>query len=90
MSTLLTGYIRNGRVELNEPINLPDGTVVVVARAFTNDDEGPMTQDEIAHVLARMKQLQPLEIPDTVHADLDAWEQQLNQRGIARSGEDLL
>ena len=45
-------------------------------------DDGPMSPEEIARVLAAMGQMQPLEIPDDVAADLDAWERKLNQHGI--------
>ena len=52
------------------------------------DDDGPMSPAEIARVLAAMGQLQPLEIPDDVAADLDAWERKLNQHGIDHADED--
>ena len=82
-SILLKGVIRHGRVEVDEPINLPEGTeVVVTTEAATSDNDGPMPPEEIARVLAAMQKLQPLEIPDDVAADLDAWERKLNQHGI--------
>jgi len=31
-----TGFIRNGRVECDEPVSLPDGTRVEIARASKN------------------------------------------------------
>jgi hypothetical protein len=34
-----------------------------------------------------MARLQPLEIPDEVAADLDAWERKLNQRGTDHADE---
>ncbi|MDB5313693.1 MAG: hypothetical protein JWO38_7895 [Gemmataceae bacterium] len=80
-SLLLKGVIRNGRVEVDEPIDLPEGTEVVVSSGTTGHDD-PMSPAEIARVLAAMHQLQPLEIPDDVGADLDAWERKLNQHGI--------
>lgn len=82
MSLLLKGVIRNGRVEVDEPIDLPEGTGVVVAPAATNFDDGPVSPAEIAGVLAAMHRLRPLDIPDAVEADLDAWERRLNQHGI--------
>ena len=51
-----------------------------------------MSPAEIARVLAAMGRLQPLEIPDDVAAELDAWERKLNQHGIDRAereGEDM-
>ncbi|OWK43285.1 hypothetical protein FRUB_02884 [Fimbriiglobus ruber] len=41
-----------------------------------------MAPEEITRTLAAMQQLRPLNIPDEVAADLDAWERQLNQHGI--------
>jgi hypothetical protein len=81
-SLLLKGVIRNGRVEVDESIDLPDGTEVVVTSRTTDPDDGPVPPKEIARVLAAMRRLQPLEIPDDVGADLDAWERKLNQHGI--------
>ena len=84
MAAVLKGVIRNGRVEVDEPIDLPDGTGVVLTPESAGDDGGPVTPDEIARVLAAMLRLRPLDIPDAVAADLDAWERKLNQRGIDR------
>lgn len=82
MSAVLKGFIRNGRVEVDEPIDLPEGTEVVVAPEAAGRDDGPVPPEEIARVLAAMQRLQPLNIPDEVGADLDAWERRLNQCGI--------
>ncbi len=82
MSLLLKGVIRNGRVEVAEPIDLPDGTGVVVAPAATDPDDGPMPPAEITRVLAAMHRLRPLDIPEAVAGDLDAWERRVNRHGI--------
>lgn len=82
MSAVLKGFIRNGRVEVEEPIDLPEGTEVVVAPEAAGWDDGPVPPEEIARVLAAMQRLRPLDIPDEVVADLDAWERTLNQHGI--------
>ncbi len=78
----LKGVIRNGRVEVAEPIDLPEGTAVVVAPEAGGGDEGLVPTEEIARVLAAMHRLQPLEIPASVAADLDAWERKLDRHGI--------
>lgn len=85
MSALLKGVIRNGRVEVDKPIDLPDGTEVVLTPETPGDDDKPVHPEEIARVLTAMQRLQPLEIPDTVAADLDDWERKINQRGIDRA-----
>jgi hypothetical protein len=65
------------------PEDLPDGTAVVLTIGTdVANDEGPMSPDEIARVLSAMGQIRPMEIPDDVAADLDAWEGKLNQHGI--------
>lgn len=85
MSALLKGVIRNGRVEVDEPIELPDGTGVLLTPETPGNDNGPVLPSEIASVLAAMRLLQPLDIPQTIADDLDDWERKLNQRGIDRS-----
>ena len=82
MSPRLKGVIRNGRVEMDTPIDLPEGIEVVVA---PTEDDGPMSPEEIARVLDGMQRLQPLDIPDAVAAELEEWEQALNRRGIDRA-----
>ena len=78
-----------GRVEVAEPIDLPDGTEVVVTTTAGIADDGPVPPEEIAHVLAAMWRMQPLDIPDDVAADLDAWERKLNQHGIDLADEGM-
>jgi hypothetical protein len=81
--TIVRTVIHDRRIEVPAPEDLPDGTEVIlsIGTEVTNDD-GPMPTAEIARVLAAMGQMQPLEIPDDVAADLDAWERTLNQHGI--------
>jgi len=89
MSAVLKGFIRNGRVEVDEPIDLPEGTEVVVDPEAAGRDDGPVSPDEIARVLAAMHRLQPLDISDEVGADLDAWEQKLNRHGIDHAEDGI-
>lgn len=89
-SILLRGVIRHGRVEVDEPIDWPEGTgVVVTPEAVVSDNEEPMPPDEIARILAAMQLLQPLEIPEETAADLDAWERKLNQQGIDNADKGI-
>lgn len=83
MSAVLKGFIRNGRVEVDKPINLPEGTEVELTPKTTGDD-GPVSPEEVARILAAMQRLAPLDIPEAVAADLDAWEKKLNQHSIIR------
>ena len=82
MTTVRT-VIHDRRIEVPAPDDLPDGTEVILSIGTdVADDDGPMSPEEIARVLAAMGRMQPLEIPDDVAADLDAWERKLNQHGI--------
>jgi hypothetical protein len=81
--TTVRTVIHDRRIEVPAPKDLPDGTeVVLTIGTDVADDDGPMSSEEITRVLAAMNQMQPLEIPDDVAADLDAWERTLNQHGI--------
>ncbi len=82
MTTVRT-VIHDRRIEVPAPEDLPDGTEVILSIGTdVVDDDGPMPPEEIARVLAAMGRMQPLEIPDDVAAELDAWERKLNQHGI--------
>ena len=90
MSLLLKGVVRGGRVELDRPIDLPDGTQVVVAPSDPNRDDDVMSPAEIERILKAMHLLEPREIPDDVAADLDAWEKRIEQYGIDHpDGDDV-
>ena len=85
MTTLRT-TIRNRRIEVPAPRELPDGTEVILTIAETpSHEDQPLPPEEIARILAAMQKLEPLEIPAEVAADLDAWERRINQRGIDRN-----
>ena len=89
MTTVRT-VIHDRRIEVPAPEDLPDGTeVLLTIGTDIADDEGPMSPDEIARVLAAMGQMRPLEIPDDVAADLEAWERKLNQHGIDHADKGI-
>ena len=81
--TTVRAVIHDRRIEVAAPEDLPDGTnVVLTIGTEIADDDGPISPDEIARVLAAMGTMRSLEIPDDVAADLDAWERKLDQHGI--------
>lgn len=108
MSTI-KAVVRNGRIETEEPLDLPEGTELLIplpghspndtdgwdnspegiAGTKVPEDDGPMSPEEIARVHAAMQTLLPLEIPDDVAADLDAWERKLNQHGIDNADKGI-
>jgi hypothetical protein len=88
--TIVRTVIHDRRIEVPAPEDLPDGTEVILSIGTdVGDDDGPMSPEEIARVLAAMGQMQPLEIPDDVAADLDAWESKLNQYGIEHADQGV-
>jgi hypothetical protein len=81
--------IRNGKVEVAEPINLPEGSEVVIASTahalFPNcsAEDRPMTPAETAETLAAMDRVEPFDMSDDERASADAWEKQVNEYTIA-------
>lgn len=74
MSTI-TATVRSGRIELDEPLDLPDGTKLMIdlpngAVETVATDESP-NPAEIARWLALMDRMEPLQMTD---AELAAWE----------------
>ncbi len=73
--TTLRGTIRNGQVVMPEPADLPDGTeveIVPVRDMEQTDDEGPMTPEEIARILAAMDKVEPFEMTEEERAAIEA------------------
>ena len=98
-SILMKGVIRNGRVEVAEPINLPDGSeVTITGHAYgkfpgLSDNDRPMTPSEIAETLAAMDKVEPFDMTNEERASADAWEKKVNDYTIAnmdRGIEDVL
>jgi hypothetical protein len=75
-SILLKGVIRNGRVEVAEPINLPDGSEVIITSQI--DGDRAMNQIEIAEAFAAMAKVEPLDMTEEEHAKANDWEKKVN------------
>lgn len=89
MTTIKT-TIRNRRIDVPAPSDMPDGTEVTLTVEPGDSHECEQLQpEEIARVLAAMQKLQPLEIPEDVAADLDAWERKINQHGIGHKDASM-
>jgi hypothetical protein len=83
MITTIRAVVHDRRIDVPAPLDLPDGTeVLLTIGKSVPDDDGPMSPEEIARVHTAMQKLLPLDIPEDVAADLDAFERQLNQYGI--------
>jgi hypothetical protein len=74
MMTTLTAIVRNGRLELPTPIDLPDGTEVQLCLlspgeiSSGSEEDRPMSPDEIARTLAAMEKVEPLDLTDDERA----------------------
>lgn len=67
--------VQGGRLELQVPPDWPDGIEVEIyplGRSAPVADEGPMTPDEIARILAAMEQVEPFAFTDAERAALQA------------------
>ncbi|MBX9679205.1 MAG: hypothetical protein K2X38_10615 [Gemmataceae bacterium] len=82
MTTIRT-IIRNRKIEVPAPSELPDGAEVdvTVERSEIGDDV-PTSPEEITRILAAMEMLEPLDIPEGVARELEYWENSLNQRSL--------
>ena len=74
--TLLTAVVRAGRLELPEPLDLPDGTELRIEVP----DDAPPTPEEIACALAAMERFVPLEFSDEEEV---AWQAERASRKAA-------
>lgn len=87
-SLLVKGVIRNGRVEVEEPINVPDGSEVIV-QVLDGDVDADVEEgwdnspQGIAAWLQWCDTLQPLQITAQQEADAEAWLKKINQRSTA-------
>jgi hypothetical protein len=69
--TTIQAVVRNGRIEVDEPVDLPDGTVLQIHLLDGATDDQPMSPEEIERVLASMDRMEPLQMTDD---ELAAWE----------------
>lgn len=88
MTTIRT-VIHDRRIDVPAPNEFPDGTEVVLTIGTPIPEDGPMSPEEIERVLADMQLLEPVDLPEDVAADLDAWENKLNQHGIDHADKGI-
>ncbi len=92
-STLMKGFIRNGRVETAEPINLPDGTELLISvqngKSGEDEDGWDASPEGIADWLKWCDSLQPLKITADEQADTDAWLKKINDYGLVNMDKGM-
>jgi predicted DNA-binding antitoxin AbrB/MazE fold protein len=69
MSTIKATF-RNGRIEPDEPLDLPDGTELQIT--LPEDDDESLDQTEIDRVLAAMDQIIPFDMSPEEETRLEA------------------
>jgi hypothetical protein len=84
--------VRGGRLEVDEPIELPDGTELLIpipnGVEKSPDPDAPRSPEEIARILAIMDRLEPLEMADEELAAWGADRMTRKEREKARAAED--
>lgn len=81
-----------GRIDVQVPSEWPDGTEVEIhpqGQAYPDDDERPMTPEEIARTLAAMDKVEPFDLSAEEAADLDTWERQVKDYTIANMDKGI-
>jgi hypothetical protein len=70
----IKAVVKGGRLDLPVPPDWPDGVEVEIHPLVPGRpaDDGPMTPDEIARVLAAMAKVQPFEITPEEEAEIEA------------------
>jgi hypothetical protein len=64
--------VRGGQLELERPIELPDGTELLIPVPDAPDDDAPLSKDEIDRVLASVDRMIPFELTPEDEARLEA------------------
>jgi hypothetical protein len=76
--TVLTAIVKNGKIELEAPVDWPEGTEVrvepvpVVPSSGIRDDDSSDSPEMIARDLALMDQIEAMEFTDEEQASWDA------------------
>jgi hypothetical protein len=73
--TTITATVRGGRLEVSEPIDLPDGTELRIPLP-----DGPLSPEELARVLAAMERMRPFDLTDAERAAMEADRQAQRER----------
>jgi hypothetical protein len=85
----IRGVIQQGRLEVEEPVNLPDGTQVSLAISesaaseINSDQAWDNSPEGVADWLKWYEKLEPLVMTAREEAEAEAWLRQVNARGAA-------
>lgn len=80
------GTYRNGRVDLEGPVNWPDGERVTVTPEEVGhglrEEDWPTTPKGIADLLAQMDAIEPLELTPAERADIGAFRAAVREQSV--------
>jgi len=77
----LKGVVRAGRIETEEPLDLPEGCEVAIIAYSPTDDE-IRSPAEIARILAAMEQMEPFELTEEERKAADEWEKKTEKKSF--------
>jgi hypothetical protein len=79
MTTTIKATVSGGRLELDVPVDWPDGTEVEIhpLHGSSNSGDDKLSAEEIARTLAAMDEIEPFEMTD---AEIAAWEAERQSR----------
>jgi hypothetical protein len=93
--TTIRATWKNGQLILDGPVDWPEGLRVVVEPEQTETEqggfleEGPISPEEIARILAAMDKVEPFEMTAEEKADAEAWLRKLNDYTIATTDKGI-
>ena len=84
--TTITGTVRNGKIEPDEPGDLPDGTRVRIIEDESEPefipDDWPDTPENRAELVRRIDAFEPMGWTPEEEARIEAWRQEMKRYNI--------
>ena len=86
----IKAIVQNGRLETEEPIDLPDGTELTISLLDVAYDHGAQgaTPEDIAAWIAWYDALEPLKMTVAEEADAEAWLKRCSAYAAARKAQE--
>jgi hypothetical protein len=86
----IKGRVKAGHLELDEPIEWPEGTPIEIRPVDAADNgDALMTPEEIAGILAAMDRVEPFEMTATEQAELESWGRKVKEHSIKNIDKDI-